>query len=603
MPPNVAPPDPPDRLRRVPRSAPVSEDHARLRELRALLLGEDQTAFLERWRQVEGQRFDADTLSEVLPEAVRIRSRRDAEQGDSALGEALAPAIEEGIQASVERNPQPLVDAIFPIIGPAIRRAIQQALASSLESVNQAVEYGLTWRGLRWRMEAWRSGLSIGEVALRDTLRYRVEQVFLIDTQTGLLLRHAAIPSVAATEGGDQEGVDDADLVSGMLSAVQTFVRDSFHVDDTEALDALQMGDLTVWIVPGPDALLAAVIRGTPPQELRLLLTEAIEAIHRRFARDLAAFDGDVRPFEATDPLLYDLLVEQRKEKAGVSPMLWLVLLALLALLAWWGWTTYDRTQRWQAALDDLDAMPGLDVLVDDREWGRYRLLGLRDPEAVLPDSTLSRHGFGDGDTARNEVVARWLPYQSDDPAMVTRRAARLLEAPATVTFTLRGDTLVGTGIAPRPWHQTAAGTVRYVPLVRALDLSAVQTQTQAATPTVEAAVVRFGGADVLAPGQDAALEAAARAVVALAEAARADDEVATLEVIGHTDGTGTAARNERLSQLRAGAVQAVLTRALDEAGLAEWVGLRTVAARDAFRLGEGDSPESRRVTFAVQDM
>ncbi|MEM9996281.1 MAG: OmpA family protein [Bacteroidota bacterium] len=600
MPPDVAPPDSPDLLpRRSSRaSAPLSADQERLRELRALLLGEDQTAFLERWRQVEGQRFDAGTLSEVLPEAVRLRSQRDAEQGDSALGEALAPAIEEGIQASVQQNPQPLVDAIFPIIGPAIRRAIQQALASSLESVNQAVEYGLTWRGLRWRMEAWRSGLSIGEVALRDTLRYRVEQVFLIDTQTGLLLRHAAIPSIAATEGAD-----DADLVSSMLSAVQTFVRDSFHVDDTEALDALQMGDLTVWIVPGPDALLAAVIRGTPPQELRLLLTEGIEAIHRRFGRDLAAFNGDVRPFEAADPILYDLLVEQRKEKAGVSPMLWLVLLALLGLLGWWGWTTYDRTQRWQAALDDLDATPGLDVLVDDREWGRYRLLGLRDPEAVLPDSILLRHGFGDGDTARNEFIARWLPYQSDDPAMVTRRAARLLEAPATVMFTLRGDTLVGTGVAPRPWHQTAAGTVRYVPLVRALDLSAVQTQTQAATPTVEAAVVRFGGADVLAPGQDAALEAAARAVIALAEAARADDEVATLEVIGHTDGTGTAARNERLSRLRAGAVQAVLTRALDGAGLAEWVGLRTVAARDAFRLGEGASPESRRVTFAVRDM
>ncbi|MEO1728797.1 MAG: hypothetical protein AAFR95_17430, partial [Bacteroidota bacterium] len=83
--------------------APLPADRARLRELRQLLLGEDQAAFLDRWRQFAEEKVDADLLSNVLPDAVRLRSRLDAERGDSALGDALAPAIEEGIQASVAR--------------------------------------------------------------------------------------------------------------------------------------------------------------------------------------------------------------------------------------------------------------------------------------------------------------------------------------------------------------------------------------------------------------------------------------------------------------------------------------------------------------------
>ncbi|MEM6783829.1 MAG: OmpA family protein, partial [Bacteroidota bacterium] len=430
------------------------------------------------------------------------------------------------------------------------------------------------------------------------TLRYRVEQVFLIHTETSLLLRHAALPSLADAD-------EDADIVSSMLSAVQTFVRDSFHVDDSEALDALQMGDLTVWLVPGPEAVLAAVIRGTPPQELRLLLAEGIETVHRRHARDLAAFEGDVDPFEAADPVLYDLLVEQRKEDDGISPMAWVLLVVLAALLGWWGWTTFDRMQRWQATLADLDTLAGLDVITEDRTWGAYRLVGLRDPDAPQPDSVLARHGFAVEALADSldldAVRMRWLPYQSDSPPIVAQRAARLLAAPPSVALTVRGDTLVGTGAAERPWLAAAPDAIRFVPGVQALDFEAVQTRTEVAAVPVEAAVIRFGIDNELAAGEDAVLAALVADVQALAEATVEDDRPIVLALIGHTDGTGSAARNQRLSLRRAAVVRDALAPALAEADLADRVTLRLVAAGDAFQLDEGESLRSRRVTFEVQ--
>ena len=110
---------------------------------------------------------------------------------------------------------------------------------------------------------------------LLKTLLFRVEQVFLIERESGLLLQH--VHSGAA-------GLQDADMISGMLSAIRDFVRDSFRVAETEALESLKVGDLSVWIEAGPRAVLAAVIRGTAPAEYRRRLQIAIETVHLEFA-------------------------------------------------------------------------------------------------------------------------------------------------------------------------------------------------------------------------------------------------------------------------------------------------------------------------------
>ena len=54
--------------------------------------------------------------------------------------------------------------------------------------------------------------------------------------------------------------VQDADLVSGMFNAIQSFVKDSFSVTDGETLNLLEVGDLTVWIEQSPDFILADVV-------------------------------------------------------------------------------------------------------------------------------------------------------------------------------------------------------------------------------------------------------------------------------------------------------------------------------------------------------
>ena len=160
----------------------------------------------------------------------------------------------------MRKDPKPLADAIFPIMGPAIRKSIAAALSGMVQSLNQTLSYSLSAQGLKWRWEALRTGKSFSEVVLLHTLRYRVEQVFLIHRETGLLLRHLSAGASV---------VQDADMVSGMLTAIQDFVKDSFTVGQGDQLQTMQLVDLTVWIEQGPLAILAGAIRGTAPQELR----------------------------------------------------------------------------------------------------------------------------------------------------------------------------------------------------------------------------------------------------------------------------------------------------------------------------------------------
>src|SRR6476661_710462 len=160
-------------------------------ELRALLVGPEQRELMALQAHLLDPAIQVRDVSRVLPDAIALRS------SDPQLTRALAPSIESALTASVQRDPRPLADALFPVMGPAIRKAIEHMFASMMESFSRTVEQSVSWRALRWRLTAWRTGRPFSEIVLLNTLQYRVEQVFLIHAESGLLLQHvtaAAVP-------------------------------------------------------------------------------------------------------------------------------------------------------------------------------------------------------------------------------------------------------------------------------------------------------------------------------------------------------------------------------------------------------------------------
>jgi len=430
--------------------------------------------------------------------------RRRLEEIEQRLADA--PKIEDALQTAVRRNPRTLADAIFPIMGPAIRKAIATTLAELVQSFNQALEHSLTIRGLSWRVEAMRTGKPFAEVVLRHTLLYRVEQVFLIHRETGLLLQHVVAPAIAS---------QSPDMVSGMLTAIQDFVRDSFG-DGKGSLESLQVGDLTVWIEQGDDAVLAAVIRGTPPSGFRTSLGDTMALVQAQMGADLAAFAGDAEPFEAVRGDLEELLLEQAASHAGarrsraalIAAFVVTLLVATLAILAW------RSSNRWHRFLGALQDEPGIVVAQSDHRYlGRDRVSGLRDELSADPAALALTAGV---DTA--DVRMEWKGYLSTDREILRRRARR------------SADSL---------------------------------------TARIESVTVRFEtGSSLLAAGHEKEFAQLRRDLEALALQARAAGEQAELVVRGHTDPTGTDEANAVLSVARAHTVANDLVK--DGAGISD---------------------------------
>src|SRR5262249_51651873 len=185
-----------------PDSTEASPKQVAMAELRRLLVEPEQVQINNLLERLNNPRVRAREMSRLLSEAIKLRAAQD-----DSLTEALAPTVVTAFHSSVKKDPRPVAEAISPLMGPAIRRAISTALNAMIQTFDQALKHSLSLRGLKWRIEAWRTGKSFAEVVLLRTLVYRVEQVFLIHKRSGLSLQHLAASSVET---------QDADIVSGM---------------------------------------------------------------------------------------------------------------------------------------------------------------------------------------------------------------------------------------------------------------------------------------------------------------------------------------------------------------------------------------------------
>lgn len=400
----------------VPEQAPAAEPHPvdQLDRLRTILVGRERDSI----RRIEDRLNNPD---------------------------ALSPVVTRALTASVRRDPRPLADALFPVMGPAIRRAISQTLAGMMQSLNQALEHTFSLQGLAWRWEAIRTGTSFAEVVLRHSLVYRVEQVFLVHRESGLLLQHLTAPSVAA---------QPPDMVAGMLTAIQDFARDSFQMAQEEMLEKMQVGELTIWVEQGARSLLASVIRGHAPVEFRTDMQRTLEAIEAEHAAELGAFQGDASVFGRSRPALELLLLMESKAatRTGVPWRTWVLLGLLGVLLLVLAIPAITLERKWRGYLRTLRATSGVVVTQAGRDQGHYLVQGLRDPLAADPAALRDAAGLEAG-----QVTERWEPYVALMPEFIARRAAHSLSAPATISLGMAGDTLVARGAAPESWFQRAA--------------------------------------------------------------------------------------------------------------------------------------------------
>ncbi len=412
-----------------------------LDELKRLLFGDEQRSLNELEQRVEDPVTRAGDVAGVLADSVRL----SAQSGDD-LQRALREPVDACIRTSIREDVDVFADALFPVMGPAIRRSVLETFRTLVQGLNQTIESAFSWQGIKWRIESRRTGVPVSELVLRDTLEYRVEQVLLIQHDSGLLMRHATRPDFAS---------NDSDAVSAMLTAIQDFVRDSFGGagEPGSGLDVIEIGEHVVWLLPGPAATLAVVFRGTPRLALRSHFAAVAEDLQRHHGAALASFAGDSETLAALDPMLRECLdVESRTgiatgERGGLSPAFKITLAVLgTALLVYLVLSVRAALQR-EALAAALEAEPGIVVTAVEEDGGRLVVRGLADPLARSMDEVAAAEGY-----EPDEVSLAFEPYHSAEPALLERRARRILRAPESVELTIEGTRIRLAGHAGEDW-------------------------------------------------------------------------------------------------------------------------------------------------------
>lgn len=455
-----------ERASAVPAQPQVSAGAGEYERLRRLLIGDELEAIDKLDARVDALDRKQSELPARLPDAI-LRAQDGS--GSERITAALARPVAGALGTAVRENRQVIIDVLFPVIGPAIRKAIAEALRALVADLNRALESSFTPRGIRWRIEAWRSGVPYAEIVLKHTLRYGIDHVFLIERDSGLVLDRESAPHLPAL---------DADAIAGMLTAIGEFVRDSVGREEGGTLDAARVGEHLLWVVQGPRANLACFIHGVPPAHLRALLEQRLEAIHARYG-DVESAADEWRHSLQPDVLMRDASAgdEAAAPRASRWPLV-LIALAALSLIAW----AILRERREASALAhlraELSSRPGFVLTGIDARRDAWVVHGLVDPDAEPVASLLAN--------APHPATLDASGYLSTDDVIVARRARRLLDAPSSVTTSVRDGALALGGRASSTWIAAARERAGWVPGVRSVDF-AVATEPDVAASARDA--------------------------------------------------------------------------------------------------------------------
>ncbi len=126
-----------------------------------------------------------------------------------------------------------------------------------------------------------------------------IDDVFLLYRRDGVLIKHETRrlrPDI------------DTDILSGMLTAVQQFVKDSFRGDENEELNEMTVGQMHILIGRGKYLILAATITGGDVDSMTGQIGKAIRDMEEHHWDQLEDWEGDMEISKSLAPYLKKLI-------------------------------------------------------------------------------------------------------------------------------------------------------------------------------------------------------------------------------------------------------------------------------------------------------
>ncbi len=132
-----------------------------------------------------------------------------------SIPDTLGPTITATLKKEIKNHKDEVVDALYPVLGKMVKKYVAQEIKILSDKIDNQLSFIKTWKR---KMRSWFGGPTEEQLLMRELASATIEQVLLIERDTGILKA-----SYSVTNSIDEE------MISGMLTAIKGFVEDAFH--------------------------------------------------------------------------------------------------------------------------------------------------------------------------------------------------------------------------------------------------------------------------------------------------------------------------------------------------------------------------------------
>ena len=167
------------------------------------------------------------------------------------------------VKVQLKESQDEVVEALYPIMGRLVRKFIASELQAIAESIDKRLNEVLSPDAWLQRFKDFFQGKDTSVEVVKHISRPRVEEIFLIDLNSGLLLGHYSYNNLI-----------DPDIIAGMLTGIKSFVEHAF-MQGPQDLQSLEYDKYKLLVNSLHTVYIAFVVEGNVSPEYKAELFDA----------------------------------------------------------------------------------------------------------------------------------------------------------------------------------------------------------------------------------------------------------------------------------------------------------------------------------------
>ncbi len=135
-----------------------------------------------------------------------------------SIPETLGPTITATLKEEIKNHKDEVVDALYPVLGKMVKKYVAQEMKLLSEKIDDQLGFLKRWKR---KFRSIFSSKSEDQLMMDEMSSAKIEQVFLIEKDSGIL-----------KAGYVKSKTIDEEMISGMFTAIKSFVEDAFEQKD-----------------------------------------------------------------------------------------------------------------------------------------------------------------------------------------------------------------------------------------------------------------------------------------------------------------------------------------------------------------------------------